>query len=139
MNIVIDTNVVISAILFGGVPGKLIDLWKTRRILPLITAEIMAEYIRVLAYPKFELSEDEINYILHQEILPFFKAVKSVPGSSIIETDPDDDKFIQCAEAGKAKIIISGDRHLLALKSYKNIEIKTPNQFIKIIDRIENM
>ena len=139
MNIVIDTNVVISAILFGGVPGKLIDLWKNRRIVPLITEEIMTEYIRVLAYPKFNLSEEEINYIIHQEILPFFKVVKSVPGSSIVKQDPDDDKFIQCAEAGKAKIILSGDQHLLALKSYKNIEIKTPNQFIKSIDGIENM
>ena len=139
MNIVIDTNVVISAILFGGTPGKLIDLWKTGRIVPLISEEIMTEYIRVLAYPKFKLSEEEINYIIHQEILPFFKVVKSVPDSSIIKKDPDDDKFIQCAQAGKAKILLSGDQHLLALKSYKNIEIKTPSQFIKSIDGIENM
>jgi len=129
MNIVIDTNVVISAILFGGVPGKLIDLWKTGRMVPLITEEIMTEYIRVLAYPKFKLSEEEINYIIHKEILPFFKVVKSVQGSPIIKKDPDDDKFIQCAEAGKAKIIISGDRHLLALKSHNNIKIHTPTQF----------
>ena len=128
MNIVIDTNVVISAILFGGVPGKLIDLWKTGRMVPLITEEIMTEYIRVLAYPKFKLSEEEINYIIHKEILPFFKVVKSVQGSPIIKKDPDDDKFIQCAEAGKAKIIISGDRHLLALKSHHNIKILTPSQ-----------
>ena len=139
MNIVIDTNVVISASLFGGTPGKLIDLWKKGRIMPLITEEIMTEYIRVLAYPKFNLSEEEIDYIIHQEILPFFKVVKSVPGSSIIKKDPDDDKFIQCAQAGKAKILLSGDQHLLALKSYKNIEIKTPSQFIKSIDGIENM
>ena len=131
MNIVIDTNVVISAILFGGVPGKLIDLWKTRRILPLITAEIMAEYIRVLAYPKFELSEDEISYILHREILPFFKVVKSVPGPSIIKENPNDEKFIQCAKAGNTKIIISGDRHLLALRSHHGIKILTPNQFLQ--------
>ena len=135
MNIVIDTNVVISAILFGGTPGKLIDLWKTGRIAPLITEEIMTEYIRVLAYPKFNLTEEEINYIIQREILPFFKVVKSVPGSSIIKEDPDDDKFIQCAQAGKAKIIISGDQHLLALKSYKTIEIKTPNQFLEELSK----
>ena len=74
---VIDTNVVISAILFGGTPGELVGLWKTGRITPYITKEIIAEYIRVLAYPKFELSEEEINFIIHQEILPFFKVVKS--------------------------------------------------------------
>ena len=132
MNIVIDTNVIISAILFGGIPGRLIELWKRRTITPLITEEIMSEYLRVLAYPKFELSEEEINYIIHQEILPFFKVVKSKPGPPIIENDPDDDKFIQCAKAGKAKIIISGDQHLLALKSYKEIKILTPSQFLEL-------
>ena len=131
MNIVIDTNVVISAILFGGTPGRLIDLWKTRRIVPIIGEEIMTEYIRVLAYPKFMLSEEEINYIIQQEILPFFKVVKSVSGPAIIIKDPDDDKFIQCAQAGNAKIIISGDRHLLALKSHHNIKILTPIQFLQ--------
>jgi putative PIN family toxin of toxin-antitoxin system len=139
MNIVIDTNVVISAILFGGVPGKLIDLWKTGRIVPLISEEIMTEYIRVLAYQKFKLTEEEINYIIHREILPFFKVVKSVPGPSIIKKDPDDDKFIQCAQSGGAKFIIYGDRHLLALKSYKNIEIRTISQFLKNIDRIHSI
>ena len=128
---VIDTNVVISAILFGGAPGKLIDLWQTGRITPLITEEIMAEYILVLAYPKFKLSEEEINYIIHQEILPFFKVVKSKPGPSIIKKDPDDDKFIQCAEVGNAQIIISGDQHLLALKFHHNIKILTPSQFLQ--------
>ena len=128
---VIDTNVVISAILFGGGPGKLIDLWKKGHITPLITEEIMAEYIRVLAYPKFKLSEEEINFIIHQEILPFFKVVKSKPGPSIIKKDPDDDKFIQCAEVGNAQILISGDQHLLALKFHHDIKILTPAQFYK--------
>ena len=134
MNIVIDTNVIISAILFGGIPGKLIKLWKKGTITPLITEEIMSEYLKVLAYPKFELSEEEIKYIIHQEILPFFKAVKSSPGPPIIKKDPDDDKFIQCAKAGKAKIIISGDHHLLALQSYKNIKILTPSEFFEKFD-----
>jgi putative PIN family toxin of toxin-antitoxin system len=128
---VIGTNVVISAVLFGGTPGKLIDLWKKGKIAPLITEEIMAEYIRVLVYPKFKLSEEEINYIIHQEILPFLKVVKSKPGPSIIKEDPGDDKFIQCAKAGKAKVIISGDRHLLALESHQGINILTTAQFLK--------
>jgi len=132
MNIVIDTNVVVSAILFGGSPGKLIELWKAGRIRPLITQEILTEYIRVLAYPKFKLSEDEINYIIHQEILPYFKVVKSIPGPSVIKEDPDDDKFIRCAEAGNAEIIITGDQHLLALKTYKKIKIMNPSQLLDV-------
>ena len=128
---VIDTNVVISAILFGGAPGELVNIWETGRITPHITKEIMAEYIRVLAYPKFELSEEEINFIIHQKILPFFKVAKSKPGPSIIKKDPDDDKFILCAKAANAKTIISGDQHLLNLKSYHGIKILTPSQFLK--------
>jgi putative PIN family toxin of toxin-antitoxin system len=131
MNIVIDTNVVISALLFGGIPGQLIELWKKGIIIPLITEEIMAEYLRVLAYPKFNLSEEEIHYIIHREILPFFKVVKGRPGDSVIKKDPDDDKFIQCAIAGKAKTIISGDQHLLAQKSYKEIQILTSSEFLE--------
>ena len=131
IDIVIDTNVVISALLFGGTPGELIELWKKGLIRPLLSTEIMTEYLRVLSYPKFKLSEEEINYIIHQEILPYFKVVKSVPGPSIIKKDPDDDKFIQCAQAGNAKTIISGDQHLLALKSYHGITILTPTQFFR--------
>ena len=130
--IVIDTNVVISALLFGGGPGKSIGLWKKKHIRPLISEEILTEYLRVLAYPKFSLSEEEINYIIHQEILPYFNVVKSVSGPSILKKDPDDDKFIRCAETGNANTIISGDSHLLALKSYQGINILTPAQFLEI-------
>ena len=97
----------------------------------LISEEIMTEYLQVLTYPKFKLSEEEINYFIHQEILPFFKVVKSETGPSIIHKDPDDDKFIRCAQAGNAKTIISGDNHLLALKSYHGINILTPAQFLE--------
>lgn len=131
MNIVIDTNVVISALLFGGIPCQFIELWKKGMIIPLITEEIMAEYLKVLAYPKFNLSEEEIHYIIHQDILPFFRVVKSKPSPPIISKDPDDDKFIQCAIAGKAKIIISGDHHLLAQKTDKEIQILTPSEFLE--------
>ena len=89
--VVIDTNVVVSALLFGGVPGKLVPLWKTGRIRALASKEMIEEYLRVLAYPKFELSEEEINYLLYQEILPYFEVVKTKPGPMIVEEDPSED------------------------------------------------
>ena len=131
ITVVIDTNVVISALLFGGTPGKLVALWQKGQIEPIISEEIITEYLRVLTYPKFKLSEEEINYIIDQEILPFFNVVKSETGPSIIHKDPDDDRFIRCAQTGKAETIISGDRHLLALKSYQGINILTPAQFFR--------
>ena len=127
---VIDTNVIVSAILFGGKPGELISLWKSGHIQPLASKDIFDEYINVLAYPKFELSEREINYILYNEILPYFEIVTLKPSNTIISEDPSDDKFLHCAKAGKASVIISGDQHLLSLKSNVKIKIFTPSQFL---------
>jgi putative PIN family toxin of toxin-antitoxin system len=129
--VVIDTNVVISALLFGGEPGELIPLWKSGRIKPLASKEMVDEYLRVLTYPKFGLTPEEINFLLYQEIVPYFEIVKAKPGRVIVGDDPSDDKFIRCAEAGRAKTIISGDQHLLRLKSFGAISILTPVQFLK--------
>ena len=61
--VVIDTNVLVSALLFGGVPAQLIPLWKSRTIRPFCSRKIMDELLRVLAYPKFSLSQTEIEYL----------------------------------------------------------------------------
>ena len=129
--VVIDTNVLVSALLFSGLPGRLIPLWKSGVILPNASKEIIDEYIRVLAYSKFELSEQEINLLLYHEILRHFEIVKVIQGEQIVKNDPSDDKFIWCAEAVGANIVISGDRHLLSVKKYKKIRILTPVQFLK--------
>jgi len=123
--------VIVSAILFGGIPGELISLWKSGHIQPLASKDIIDEYIKVLTYPKFKLSEKEINYILYNEILPYFEVVTLKPGQAIIQKDPSDDKFLHCANAGRASVIISGDQHLINLKSYGKIKILTPSQFLE--------
>ena len=135
MSIVIDTNVVISALLFGGTPEKLVSLWKTRQIEPVFSKGILDEYLRVLAYPKFSLSEIEIELLLNHELLPYFKVVDilEVEQKTIIKADPDDDKFIICALADRCNFIISGDKHLLELGSYQEIEIITLSAFLNII------
>ena len=135
-SVVIDTNVLVSALLFGGVPGKLVPLWKTGRIRVLTSKEMIEEYLRVLAYPKFELLEEEINYLLYQESLRYFEIVRTKPGPVIVEEDPSDDIFIRCAEAGKANVIISGDQHLLNLRSYGKVKILTPSQFLKQLQKL---
>jgi len=131
IRVVIDTNVIVSGILFGGIPGELIPLWKSGRIKPLASKKIIEEYIKVLAYPKFELSETEINYILYNEILTYFDIIQTKDTPLIIKVDPSDDKFIHCAKAGKAIAIISGDQHLLNLKTYQKTKILTPAKFLE--------
>ena len=128
---VIDTNVVISALLFGGTPGKLALQWKTGRIKVFTSKEIIDEYLRVLAYPRFNLTEKEIEYLLYHEILPYFIVSSPKVGSTIIKEDPSDEKFIRCAEVSGSRIIISGDKHLLELRIYGKIEILSPSQFLE--------
>ena len=129
--VVIDTNVFVSALLFGGPPGKLIALWKSGKIQPHLTSEILAEILRVLAYPKFQLTENEIQHLLYVETLPFCTVVAGKSGSAIIKEDPSDDMFLRCCEDVKAKTLISGDHHLLDLKSQGNTLIFTPSQFLE--------
>jgi putative PIN family toxin of toxin-antitoxin system len=131
MPVVIDTNVFISALLFGGTPGKLTPLWKSGKIQLHITSEIVSELLRVLAYPKFKLTEREIQYLLYVEILPFCTVVTAKSGAVIIKEDPSDDIFLRCCEVAKAKALISGDNHLLNLKSHRNTQILTPSRFLK--------
>jgi putative PIN family toxin of toxin-antitoxin system len=130
MRVVIDTNVLVSALLFGGTPGKLVELWKMARIQPFISREIIAELLRVLAYPKFELTQKEIEYLLYVEVLPHFEVTAIPTGSVIVKKDPSDDMFLRCAVAAEADAIITGDSHLLSLKSYKKIPILSPSQFL---------
>jgi len=115
--IVVDTNILVSGLLFGGKPGELVVLWKKRLVVPVCSKEIIEEYLRVLAYPKFQLSESDIEFILNHELLPYFKVLSVKPGKPFVTTDPSDDKFIWCALDGNAEVIVSGDEHLLKLSS----------------------
>jgi len=128
--VVIETNVLVSGLLFGGHPGELITLWKERRIQPLSSRDIMQEYLRVLAYPKFRLTEEEIEYIFSQEVLPWFEVIMVKPGQPFVIDDPSDDKFIWCALEGRAEAIISSDHHLLKLISCP-VPIFSPSEFLR--------
>ena len=130
--VVIDTNVVVSALLFGGAPGNLIPLWNGGRIRPLCSKGIIEEYLRVLAYPKFRLTEKEIDFILSREILHWFEVVAVQGGRRFVNKDSEDDKFIWCAVEGKAEAIVSGDDHLLKLKG-SSVPVLSISAFLKTI------
>lgn len=138
MDVVIDTNVVVSGLLFKGVPGRIVSLWQQRIITPYVTPDITNEYIRVLAYPKFQLSRREIEYLIYREILPYFETVIPSSDRQIVSDDPADDMFIHCALAGSIETIISGDSHLLDLGTYGSICILHPADFLKRVDLPES-
>jgi putative PIN family toxin of toxin-antitoxin system len=129
--VVVDTNVLLSALLFRGKPSRLHALWKSRRVTPKANRFIIREYARVLTYDKFKLTVEEISTILNEEILPYFIIVK--PESKDIPhipKDPDDIHFLQAAIDGDADYLISGDAHLLNLNGKYRFSIITPAEFL---------
>jgi putative PIN family toxin of toxin-antitoxin system len=131
--IVLDTSVLISALLFKGELSKLVVLWQKGIIIPVISKDTFQELRSVLEYPKFSLSQEEINTIIGNEILPHFEVVEVTKDIKGVCRDPADDKFISCALSASADIIVSGDRDLCDLKRYKSVKIVTPSDFLKIL------
>ncbi len=123
LKVVLDTNILVSALLFRGELSRMVELWKSGRIVPLISKETFQELKTVLEYPKFRLTKDEIKTIIEDEILPFFEVVEDAGEVSGICKDPDDDKFISCAISASADVIVSGDKHLCELHIYKSVRI----------------
>ncbi len=133
--IVIDTNIYISAIFWGGKPRAIVDLGRNGQVLIFTSLEIQAEIDRKLR-TKFDLSDEEAAQIL-LDFSTFTKLITTQEKISIIDDDPDDDKFIECAVSSRSNFIVSGDKHLLNLKSYKRIKILKATDFLSIISRNE--
>lgn len=133
MRVVLDTNVVISALLFRGTAARLVPLWQRGRIVPLLTGPMLEEYLRALAYPKFRLTEDEIRGLVEEELLPFARPVTVRRRLRVVGRDPDDDKFIECAVSGRARFLITGDLDLRSVGSYRKVLIVTPGEFLRAI------
>jgi putative PIN family toxin of toxin-antitoxin system len=130
--VVLDTNIIISALLFRGSLSEIIQWWKTNKLTPLISRETFDELTRTLSYPKFSLTEEEIKSIIAEEILPYFEITKIKKKTKIECRDSDDAKFIQCAISGKAKFVISGDKDLCSMGSWGSIQIVSWADFLKI-------
>ena len=130
--VVIDTNVMVSALLFKGSLSKIVDHSKEGKFTPLLSKETFNEFKAVLEYPKFSLTAQEIKAIIEEEVLPFFEIVEAPGKIGKICRDSDDDKFIVCAVSGAADFIVSGDRDLLDIGKYKSVKIISPSEFLKM-------
>ena len=138
LRVVIDTNVLVSSVISKkGAPAVLIQAWSDR-LFDLVTSEaIIAEIGRVLSEPRlkqvFNISDDRIARLV--ELLR--KGSILVPGSAAVAgavpADPSDEMFLAAALDGNADVIISGDKDLLKIETFRGIAIITPRQFL---DRI---
>jgi len=132
--VVLDTNILVSALLFTGELSKMVDLWRQGKVVPLISRETFEELRAVLEYPKFSLAPDEIQAIIENEILPFFEVVEIRRNVRGVCRDPGDDKFLACALSGSAHFLLSGDKDLIELKKYKSIRIIKASEFLKLFE-----
>jgi len=130
--VVIDTNVFISAFIFGGKPLEIIRLLLKGEIEVYISPFIVNEIVRIFR-EKFAWEESKIEEILEMiktktiEVYPNFRV-------SIISGKDDDNRILECALEGKVNYIISGDkRHILPLREFEGIKIVSVNEFLKII------
>ncbi|MFA4919519.1 MAG: putative toxin-antitoxin system toxin component, PIN family [Thermodesulfovibrionales bacterium] len=134
MKVVIDTNIFVSSF-FGGNLRRIIDLWKTEKITLCLSKDILDEYIEVLQRIGLQ-DEDELG-----ELLSLFKRgfnmlfTTKTPKVKVVKNDPDDDKFIECAVALKAEVIVTGDKAIEAVGEYMGIKILTPQRFLKSYEK----
>ncbi len=131
--IVLDTNVLVSALLFKGDLARIVDSWKSGKIVPVFSRETFEEFKGALKYPKFKLTEVEIKLIIEEEVLPFFDIVEIAGDIKEVCRDPDDDKFIACALSSAADFIVSGDKDLLDMKAHRAIKIISVSDLLRII------
>jgi putative PIN family toxin of toxin-antitoxin system len=135
MRVVLDTNTLLSALLFRGTASRLVPVWQSGRITPLVSRPILDEYLRVLAYPKFQLSAEEAWALIVEEVLPFAETVKPAGRLSVPCRDLEDRKFLECALSGRARYLVTGDQDLLEMNPHRGITILTVGAFLEILAR----
>ena len=129
IKVVADTNVFVSSF-FGGNPRKIVDLWKSGQLTLCLSRPIIDEYIEVLQRLGLK-NERELSELLSLFAHGFHVLFSAkTPKLHLVEKDPDDDKFIECAVALKADFIISGDKALITIQDYMGIRIVSPKEFL---------
>jgi len=139
LKVVLDTNVFVSSLLVkAGLPAQILDAWRERRYLLIVSPAIIAETRATLDYPrirrKYAITAKDVEQLvtlLERDAL-LVSGDADVAGA--IPEDPADEMVLACAVDAQADVIVSGDRHLLDLGSYRSIPILTVRQFLKRLE-----
>ncbi len=141
MRVVLDANIVISALISSkGYPARIVDAWLRGHLDVLISPPIIDEILRVTAYQRIQkkypmVKERRLEFVellSEQGIL-----VEPEERLHVVEEDESDNRYVECAAAGSAQYIVSGDEHLLRVGNYRGIEIITPAAFVAFISTRE--
>jgi putative PIN family toxin of toxin-antitoxin system len=129
VRIILDTNVFISGLFFSGIPYLILQAWREDKVQLVISLDIFAEYQRIAEKLSQKYSVAQVpsilNYVIHHAEI---WSAPDLPMS--VCKDPKDDKFIACAIASGAKIIVSGDKHLLEISGYARVVVLKPREFM---------
>lgn len=129
MRVVLDTNVFASSAL-GGQIGAINAAWRASQFTLIMSDVIFSEYIDVLSRPKLHLTAEIVSAIIAR-VQRKAEFVTSTEIITAVEADPTDNKFLEAALEGQADYVVSGDRHLLDLKTFRSIPILTAREFIE--------
>lgn len=128
MKVVLDTNIFVSAILFGGKPRRILESAFERKFDICVSEAMLRELEGVLRRLKFGLDPEIVRTVMI-EIRDIAEWIVPVKRHFAVKNDPDDDMIIDCAVAAEADYIVTGDAHLLALKKFGRIILLNPEDF----------
>ena len=132
LKVVLDTNILVSAWLWEGNESKIVELIENGLVIGYTSLQLIQEFEKVMSYPKFRLSEEEIaSAIGYYQII--LRTIEPKIVVNIICDDPADNRVLDCALSANVNAIITGDKHLLELGKFKNITILTSTEFLKFI------
>jgi len=129
LRIISDTNILISAILFGGKPREILHLIHQRKIVGVSSPILLAELADVLS-KKFKFEQKKIKFYLHKLNL-ILQIVHPQKEIHVLKDEPDN-RVLEAAIAGNCNYIITGDKELLKLKKYKQVKILKSEKFLRI-------
>ena len=130
--IVLDTNVLISAVLFGGPPRDVLELVISGAVDCSLSLPILDETREVLRRPKFGFSPEQAFQLL-EELHAICDVINPTARVQVVASDPDDNMILECALESNADVVVSGDHHLLDLVVFSGIHIVTPSNYLATI------
>ena len=131
MKVVLDTNVLISAIMFGGKSRAILEMGISGKLRIALSQDILKELAEVLVDKKFRAPISFVQQVIH-ELSELVELVIVTHKVAVIKNDPDDNRILECALSAGADYIVSGDSDLLSLGHFKKIKIVSPSDFLKL-------
>ena len=134
---VVDANVFVSAVLSPtGTPAQVLDCWRAGRFVLVLSTAILAELYRVLHYPKIAIRHQWSEVQIRTFVDGLASQAILTPGAltlAVIEDDPADNRYLECAVEGAADFLVSGDQLLLNLGIYQDVTLLAPRAFLDIL------